>query len=336
MPDVLYLGSGEGTSRHRLEAFRRLKYNIFHIDPRSLLLNNGCVDKIEWHIAPEILSFIVFNRLKALLLRRRFDLVWVDNGSLISAKTVKLLNNIAGHVINYNHDDPFGGRDGVRFRSYLKSISFYDLMVVVRPENVVEAKNMGAKKIYKTFMSADEIAHAPLELSDQIRDAWRSDVSFVGTWMPERGPFLLELIKRNVPLTIYGGGWRKDPNWSILKKYHRFDNLTGSSYNYAIQCSRIALGLLSRGNRDRHTTRSVEIPYMGGILCAERTEDHLYMYEEGSEALFWSSAAECAEVCGKFLSDANGLKRISQNGMRRARRNGFTNESLISRSIGAL
>jgi spore maturation protein CgeB len=73
--------------------------------------------------------------------------------------------------------------------------------------------------------------------------------------------------------------------------------LPGDDYAKVIQCAKVNLGSLSNGNRGLHTTRSLDIPALGGLLCAERTTEHREMYVEGKEALFWSSAQECAKVC---------------------------------------
>ena len=40
----------------------------------------------------------------------------------------------------------------------------------------------------------------------------------------------------------------------------------------------LCLGLLSKGNRDLQTTRSLENPYAGGPLCAQRTSERLALY----------------------------------------------------------
>ena len=61
--------------------------------------------------------------------------------------------------------------------------------------------------------------------------------------------------------------------------------------------------MLGKGNRDRHTTRSFEIPAIGGLLCAERTDEHRESFEEGMEAVFWNDAKECVDQCRRLLND---------------------------------
>ena len=152
---------------------------------------------------------------------------------------------------------------------------------------------------------------------------------FLGTWFPERGPFLLELVKLGVPLTIRGANWHKAPEWSMLRSHWKGGALVGEDYAKAIQCAKVNLGLLSKGNRDLHTQRSLEVPALGGLLCAERTTEHLDMYVEGKEALFWDSAEECAEVCRSILANEELRQQIAAAGRVRSETNGNTNENVM-------
>ena len=103
--------------------------------------------------------------------------------------------------------------------------------------------------------------------------------------MPERGPFLLRLVERGVPLRIYGARWNLAPEYERLRACVASGNLVGDDYVKAIRGAEIAIGLLSKGNEDLHTTRSLEIPAIGTLFCAERTSEHLAMYEDGEEAV---------------------------------------------------
>jgi spore maturation protein CgeB len=86
--------------------------------------------------------------------------------------------------------------------------------------------------------------------------------------------------------------------------------------------------LLSKGNRDRHTNRSSEVPFVGGLLCAERTNEHLEMYRDGEEAVFWDDAAECAAVCQRLLADPAERAAIREAGARRVRQLHVGNEDV--------
>jgi len=329
---ILYLGAHNGTSLDRAQTLRRLGHHVEHVDLRHLLPRSPWVWRITWRVGGHILSPWILRALPRVLCNAHYDLCFVDSGEWVTPRVIKLLRKHAGKIANYNIDDPLGMRDLGRSQAYRRSIPFYDLCIVVRAENVAEAKQRGANDVMRVYRSSDEITHAPRMLTAEDRSRWSADVLFLGTWFPERGPFLAELAKLGVPLTIRGANWNKAPEWRTLRSYWKGGPLQGDDYAMAIQCAKVNLGLLSKGNRDLHTTRSLEIPALGGLLCAERTTEHLEMYVEGREALFWRDAEECATVCRAALQDDAHRERVAAAGHARSLVNGYGNENVL-RSI---
>ena len=263
-----------------------------------------------------------------------FDIVWVDSGGLVSRELVEDLKRFGKRVLNYNVDDPYGNRDVNTWVQYRRAVQAYDLVVVVRKENVEEARSLGARKVLLVYRSADEVAHSPFQLSEQERMRWASQVLFVGTAFPERGPFFAELIRRGIPLSIYGNRWAKLKEWKTIRPYWKGPGLDENyTYASAILSAKVSLGLLSKGNRDLHTQRSLEIPSLGGVFCAGRTEEHLALYEEDKEAVFWNSAEECAAKCKALLADDGWRRSVAENGRRRFLMNGLTNEKIAERIL---
>lgn len=333
---IACISPATGTSLHRVQAMERLGHTVILIDPWSWLGHSIWVSRWLYHtggigVGPLIDQRIVFEVAQA-----RPDLIWVDQGPFLSKRLIKRLHALSVPIVNYTIDDPFNGRDGLRFRRYRAALPEYDSLAVVRAPNVAEAQALGARAVIHVYMSADEVAHHPRELTDAQRQRFASEVAFIGTRMPERGPFMAELIKRGVPLSIWGDRWHKAREWPQIAAHWRGPGLyQDEDYAAVIQSSRICLGLLSKGNRDLHTTRSLEIPALGGLLCAERTDEHRAMYEEGIEAVFWNDAAECAEQCRALLADEPRRKAIAAAGHARALRNGHYNERVMAEILDA-
>jgi spore maturation protein CgeB len=323
---ILYLGSKNGTSSHRANALLRLGHEVRLLDPNEFI--SGVPLAGAWQrylgavgLVSKVRSGIV-HRIKS----SSFDLIWVDSGGLVPRALVEELKQVAPRIINLNLDDPFGKRDLNAWMQYRSALSAYDLVVVVREENIEEAKALKAKRVLRVYRAADEVAHSPRELTEEEKATWKSEVLFVGTGFPERGAFFCDLIQQGVPLSIYGNKWSELKEWKTLKQYWKGPGLDDAySYSTAILAAKVSLGLLSKGNRDLHTTRSLEIPSLGAVFCAERTSEHLNLYREDEEAVFWSSAEECAMKCKALLADEEWRRAVATRGHERYLKNGWTN-----------
>ena len=240
-------------------------------------------------------------------------------------------------IVNYNVDDPFGSRDGHKWDLYRRSVSQHDLTVVVRDENVAEAQAAGARKPLRVFRSYDPVAHDPVTLTQQEHAQWASGVVFVGSWMPERGPLMVRLLELGVPLTIRGDHWHYAPELEKLRPVIRGTAVYGSDYVKAICGARIALGLLSRGNRDLHTQRSAEVPFIGGaVFCAGRTTEHEQLLQDGTEAAFWTTPEECAARCAELLADEPRRARMAAAAQKRMTEWRLSNDEVMAAVLRVL
>jgi hypothetical protein len=139
-----------------------------------------------------------------------------------------------------------------------------------------------------------------------------------------------------VPLKIYGGLWEKAREWPVLRAAWLGPPIYGQDYVKAIQCAKVCLGLLSKDNRDSHTQRSAEIPFIGSVFCAERTPEHEAMYEDGMEAVYWSSVDECAEKIFYLLRNSKLRIQIAKAGRMRCIKNGLLNEVIVNNVLNIL
>ncbi len=343
---ILYLGDDyvHCTSAHRAAALGRLGHDVVSLNPQAHmpqhLIVSGFNVRTGYRLFAHWVSARLKSKIKAMLKSgpaRRFDLVWIDGCPELPPSFYLWLRSFGFPIVCYNIDDPFGKRDRRKWDLLKQSVPHIDLMVVVRNENVAEARQYGARQVLRVYRSYDPVAHAPFAMSAEEEREWSSEVAFVGTWMPERGPFMGRLLDLGVPLSIWGHSWHKAKEWPRLKKCWRGPPVGGTDYVKAIQGAKILLGLLSKGNRDLHTTRSAEVPFIGGaVLCAERTVEHEEMFSDGREVLLWGTAEECAVRCNAILADKVELKRLAENARRRVIQLRLSNDDVLDAVLAML
>jgi spore maturation protein CgeB len=327
---ITFVGVNFGTSYHRAKALERLGHDVVIVNPFTYL--GGA--RYLVHTGGLGANLYAYAPIRRQVEQTKPDLIWVDHGAFLGPSLIRSFRTTGAAVINYNNDNAWSPICKIKFRHYRAALPYYDLVTQARQSGIAAAYKAGARQVHLAMMSADEVAHYPRNLSDDQKKQFASEVAFIGTWLPERGPFLAELVRRGVPLSIWGARWTKAPEWKTLAPYWRGPALDDDeSYAAAIQSAKICIGLVSKQMVDEYTQRSFEIPSLGGLFCAERTSMHCKLYEEGTEAVFWSCADECAKICRTLLADEPRRAAIARRGRERALRNGIFNEQEIARIL---
>ena len=78
------------------------------------------------------------------------------------------------------------------------------------------------------------------------------------------------------------------------------------------------------GNRDRHTSRTFEIPACGGFQLSERTDEVLSFFDEGEEIECFASIDELKDKATYYLKHEAQRRRIAAGGLARVRRSPYS------------
>lgn len=295
---ILFVGDLNVHTRtfQRKRAFEQLGCDINSISSQSLGYIPGISDKLS--VLTRIATKIGFPpdecHANSLIIDRctekSFDVIWVEKGNTIYPKTLgKILAlQSKAKLVSYSEDDMFQPHNHSRY--YLRGLPYYHLVITTKSYNLNpdELPALGARSVIFVDKAFDKNTHRPVDLSDEEKVKFGSEVGFIGTFETDRANLLLSLAERGLKIRIFGNGWspwlKKHPNL-IVENIPLYED----DYVKAICATKINLCFLRKINRDLQTDRSMEIPACGAFMLAERTEEHLRLFEEGREAAYFDA-----------------------------------------------
>jgi spore maturation protein CgeB len=238
----------------------------------------------------------------------------------------------SGPTVVYYNDDMFNPAN--QTFTFAETVRTADCLLTTKSFNVAELERAGARHVVYQANAYDPAVHFPARPSAAEAARLGGDVAFIGTFRPARADFLAEVVTRldGVVVNVWGGGWDKSGRmlyvgrqrrWAALRRRIRGAELWGEEMGKAIQANKIALGLLYHANRDRHTSRSVEIPACGGFMLAERTAEHQALFTEGREAAYFDSLDELADKARYYLRHDGERAAIARAGHERCLGSGY-------------
>lgn len=333
--NILYVGPlwYGSTSLQRMQAFKRLGYNIYPLNTEPTSISYSLFTRIFLKVARALgYPFDLFN-INTMLIneikKTQFGIVWIDKGLVIKDTTLKYIktNYKDLKVVGYSPDDM--GVKHNQSKYFLNGLSSYDFFVTTKSYNVLELKSMGASNVIFVDNAFDPQIHFPQNLSMKEKISLGGDVGFIGAWEKDRADHILALAESGIKVRW----WGCDKPFLRSLKHHNLiiekNNLWGSDYAKAICAFKINLCFLRKINRDVQTTRSIEIPSCGGFMLAERTDEHLRLFEEGKEAEFFSSKEELIKKVKYYLNNYNEIRRISNAGRRRCINSKYSNDERL-------
>lgn len=330
--DILFVGPlyAGSTSRQRMECLAKLGHRVACADQ----LPGRMIERrftLAWKVRRRLFGDWDESRLNARLLAWPAspapDLVWVEKGLTVEAATLRALRARwpGARLLNYSPDDQFNPRN--QSRQWLAGLPLYDLHVTTKTFNVAELRAAGARDVFYVGKGYSPEVHRPLPVTPGDRERLGADVGFIGWPETARERSMRHLARHGVPVRVWGP-WPRSKAAPNLRVEGR--PLWADDYARAISATRINLGFLRRVNRDRHTTRSIEIPACGGFLLAERTPEHLELFREGVEAEFFAGDGELLEKARWYLAHEPERARIAEAGLRRCRESDYSNDHQLA------
>ncbi|KAA8732175.1 glycosyltransferase [Acinetobacter qingfengensis] len=262
-----------------------------------------------------------------------YEIVWIDKGIFIKPSTLKYIkdNFPSILIIGYSPDEMTQRHN--QSADFLASLEYYDAYITTKSYAIQNLKKLGAKRVYFVNNAFEPTFHFPRNITKLDIKLLGGDIGFIGTWEQERADSIVFLAEKGLNIRVWGGG-----KW--LKYKGKYKNLIiedkglfSENYSKALVGFKINLCFLRKINFDQQTTRSIEIPASGGFMLAERTAEHLNLFEEDKEAVFFDSNEELYEQCLYYLNHENERESIRQAGYQKCLDAGYSNEATLARVL---
>jgi hypothetical protein len=331
---ILYIGPLRpgSTTLQRLQAMKDLNQDIVTVDDRPDYVAK-IMQTLPYRIYRKLFGPVDLagvNRAMIQFCRQTyFDFVWLDKGITIKPATLEIIKKLQPKCIiaGYSPDDMTGNKNN-RSSNFLKCLPYYDIYFTTKTYCVEELKKLGCPQVEFIGNAYDMYTHKPIPISNDDRRRLGGPVGFIGQWEPQRANSLDYLAKSGIEVRVWGYTWER---CTTRHKNLKLENkpVWGDDYARTICSFDINLCFLRKVNRDLQTTRSIEIPACGAFMLAERTDEHLALFEEGKEAAYFSSDEELVDKVKYYLAHEDQRKRIAAAGRQRCIKSGYSNRERL-------
>jgi spore maturation protein CgeB len=322
-PKILFVYNGKPLPESRLKAFHALKElssDIKVMFPYNENYKRTLIDKVFSRLKIPLDPNHINKRILETCKIFKPDIVFIVRGLLIKPTTLQTIKSLGIKSISWSNDDMYARHN--RSLWYTWSLKYYDLVGTQKSYNcnANELPSLGAKVLFQN-KAFDPKVNYPVENCASFNCV--HDVVFVGTKEQDRYEHIRFLAEKGIAVNVYG--WGK-PDFGTHHENIIFHDrhLFGEEFSAALGCSKIALNFLRKINRDLQTSRSVEIPASRGFMLAERTEEHLKLFQEGMEAEYFSSKEELLEKVQQYLNNETQRRAIAQAGFERCYTSDYT------------
>jgi hypothetical protein len=324
---ILYVGPliAGSTTVQRFHALEALGYDVRSITTTGPVTNHrpSLLARIQNRLLGRRDCARANDRIVSELREKEFNLLWIDKGLTIDPATLRQVRAVQPtcRIIGFSPDDMMNPAN--QSRRFLRGLCLYDWYITNKSYNVAELKALGCLRVVFMDNAFDPATHRPVPVTADERKRLGGPVGFIGQWEPDRARSLRSLARAGVPVRVWGYTWermRAVPPSLILENRP----VWGEDYAKAICAFDINLCFLRKVNRDRQTTRSLEIPACRAFMLAERTDEHLRLFEEGKQAEFFSDDRELLAKTRYFLEHPEERLKIAQGGYERCIRSGYS------------
>ncbi len=275
------------------------------------------------------------DRLIAIVNAERPEAVIIEGSKVIRVSTLRKIRRLGVRKLVYYTPDDAMNRYNLKWPLRL-SFPEWDVFFTTKTFNVSELKAQGVRNPYLIGKAYDPSLHRPMTQGEVGEDYERFDLVFTGACERERMMSLNALCHAGFSVVVYGGdlgNWKKrDLHPSMLCRPAAF----GQEYTKVMHHGKLALCFLRKINRDKITSRSVEITAMGRPMLAEKTDEHDAHFVDGLEYAGFKTDEELVALAHRYLHDKPARLELGNRARQRCLNSGYSTIDRAQEMIAAM
>jgi spore maturation protein CgeB len=275
---------------------------LFKISPNIVLdkINKNLIQKVKY-FSPHVL--VIFK------------------GMEIYPKTLQEIKEKGVKLVNYNLDHPLEYfSKGSGDKNVYNSVDLYDLHISY------------SQDILNTLLERDEnaqTAHLPFghfvtpDLYEECKKIKTvKKVCFVGNPDQKRVDYINRFCDAGLNIDVYGTGWS---NLLIEKNNLKiYPPAYGDDYWKTLRRYAVQLNIFRPHNKNSHNMRTFEVPAIGGIMLAPRSNEHSLFFKEGEEVFLYDDVEQAIKIAQRLLSRSDDeIERTRNNARQRSLIDGY-------------
>ena len=325
---IIFVGDLREGSRslQRYNVFQFMGYEVVGINSTSLTVSLGnkgsIMDRILFKVGFIRDSIDANRKLQEQVSLYSPVIIWVEKAMPIKHKTIGWIKGFNHkNVLVFYSNDNLEKWHNATWNLYA-SIKHYDIIFTVSGYSKEFYWDKGAKKVVWFDRSYDskDITPRPNNL------LFSRNVIFIGSYERERCKSIIHLCRNGVQVELWGEDWPEIqfPNLSLHQ-----EGVYKEQFLKIMHSAKIVLNFLRKMNQDTTTGRSFEIPASASFMLAERTNEHLRLFEENKEAAYFSSNNELLDKVRYYLKHEEERKAIAHAGRERCLTSGYSHHDRL-------
>lgn len=190
-------------------------------------------------------------------------------------------------------------------------------------------KEFNIRSIWLPFGYEETTVDLPEEKDEILR------ACFIGNPDKFRADLIMGLAENGVPLTLFGNNWDK---WISLQKtadIHYHPAIYKNDFNETATRYRVQLNSFRPHNENSHNMRTFEMPGLGCIMVAPKSDEHEILFKDGKEVLLYKNKVELVTQTLKILNlDYESAMQLRHSALTRSMNSGYSYKARTKKLLG--
>ena len=235
------------------------------------------------------------------------DLILITGGTKIHIGVLAFVKSILKAKIMFLWQDPLINWDA----GFSEASRFIDFLATFNKATVPVFKRMGFEFVKWIPLAADEFIHK----IDHSPQRFEKDLSFVGSWRPERDAYLAKIVHEfpGLDVNIFGIGWENSTN-KTLKKSTINKPLFGKEYARTFNHSMINLNVIDDTGYPSANMRFFELFISHSLQLCSSCPDLEDTFINNQHLLYFNNEDTLCEQIEFCLTNKDKLDCIRKEG----------------------